>query len=91
MPLADYADEPIKITSNDEVGELVLNFNIMKENQKKAEELIRQNEAFLQSITTHMGEGLIVINTEGRLILMNREAEQMLGWAKEECAEQNLS
>ncbi len=90
IALGHYADEPIKTTSKDEVGELVFNFNIMKENQKKAEELIRQNEAFLQSITTHMGEGLIVINTEGRLILMNREAEQMLGWAKEECAEQNL-
>ncbi|MBB6447619.1 EAL domain-containing protein [Bacillus benzoevorans] len=90
MALGDYTQEPIAITRKDEIGELVLNFNIMKENQKKAEELLRQNEAFLQSVTTHMGEGLIVINTDGMLTMMNREAEQMLGWLKEECAGQNF-
>ncbi len=86
----DYTQEPIEATSKDEIGELVLNFNIMKENQKKAEEQIRQNEAFLQSVTTHMGEGLIVMNAEGRLTFMNPEAEQILGWLNEECVNQNL-
>ena len=86
----DYTEEVIEITSNDEIGELVTNFTIMKENQKKAEEHIRQSEAFLQSITTHMGEGMVVIDTEGRLTFMNPEAEQLLGWLEEECLNQNL-
>ena len=51
-------EESIETTSKDEIGELVSNFNIMKKNQKKAEDQIRQNEAFLQSITTYMGEGM---------------------------------
>lgn len=38
----DYTQEPIEITSKDEIGELVLNFNIMKENQKKA--ILKQKE-----------------------------------------------
>lgn len=38
---SNYSQEPIEITSKDEIGELVLNFNRMKENQKKAEEQLR--------------------------------------------------
>lgn len=85
-----YTHEPIKITRKDEIGELVLNFNIMKENQKQAEKRIRQNEAFLQSITNNMGEGMFVINTAGELTFINRQAEQMLGWSVEECASRNF-
>ena len=73
------SEESIETTSKDEIGELVLNFNIMKKNQKKAEEQIRQNEAFLQSITTNMGEGMLVMDLEGRLTFMNPEAERLLG------------
>jgi diguanylate cyclase (GGDEF)-like protein/PAS domain S-box-containing protein len=86
----DYTQDPIETTSKDEIGELVLNFNIMKENQKKAEEQIRQHEEFLQSVTTHMGEGLVVMDAEGRLSFMNPEAEKILGWSKEECGNQRL-
>ena len=69
----------IETTSKDEIGELVLNFNIMKKNQKIAEEQIRHSEAFLQSITTNMGEGMLVMDLEGRLTFMNPKAERLLG------------
>jgi diguanylate cyclase (GGDEF)-like protein/PAS domain S-box-containing protein len=86
----DYTQEPIITTSQDEIGELVSNFNIMKENQKKAEDQIRQSEEFLQSITTNMGEGLVVLDAGGRLTFMNPVAEQILGWSKEDCMDQNM-
>ena len=86
----NYTEESIEITSKDEIGELVTNFNIMKKNQKKAEDQIRQNEAFLQSVTTYMGEGIIVMDREDRLTFMNPEAEKLLGWVEEECVNQNL-
>lgn len=86
----DYTEKAIETTSKDEIGDLVMNFNIMKENQKKAEEQIRQNEAFLQSVTSYMGEGMIVTDTEGRITFMNPEAEQLLGWKEEECLNQKL-
>ncbi|WP_458415342.1 EAL domain-containing protein [Schinkia sp. CFF1] len=49
----DYTQEPIEITSMDEIGEMVLNFNIMKENQKKAEEVQERIEymAFHDDLT----------------------------------------
>jgi diguanylate cyclase (GGDEF)-like protein/PAS domain S-box-containing protein len=86
----NYSQEPIMTRSQDEIGELVSNFNIMKENQRKAEEQIRQHEEFLQSITTHMGEGLVVMDAAGRLSFMNPVAEQILGWSKEECMDKNM-
>ncbi|WP_071394145.1 EAL domain-containing protein [Bacillus tuaregi] len=86
----DYTEDVIEATSKDEIGELVSNFNIMKENQKKAEDQIRQNEAFLQSVTTYMGEGMIVMDTNGLMTYMNPEAEQLLGWTEEDCRNQNL-
>ena len=40
---------------------------------------------FLQSVTTYMGEGMIVMDREDRLTFMNPEAEKLLGWVEEEC------
>ena len=86
----NYSQENIETTSKDEIGELVLNFNIMKKNQKIAEEQIRHSEAFLQSITTNMGEGMLVMDLEGRLTFMNPKAERLLQWTQDECVNQNL-
>ena len=86
----NYSQETIEATSKDEIGELVSNFNIMKRNQKLAEEQIRHSEAFLQSITTNMGEGMLVMDLEGRLTFMNPKAERLLQWTRDECVDQNL-
>ncbi|MBF0422770.1 MAG: PAS domain S-box protein [Magnetococcales bacterium] len=39
---------------------------------------------FLQQIFRCMGEGVYAMDREARLILMNREAEKLLGWKEEE-------
>ena len=62
----------------------------MKKNQKIAEEQIRYSEDLLQSITTNMGEGILVMDLEGRLTFMNLKAERLLQWAQDECGNQNL-
>ncbi|WP_458411587.1 EAL domain-containing protein [Schinkia sp. CFF1] len=54
------------------------------EMKKEAESLLKQNEDFLQSITSNMGEGLIVMSGDGSLTYMNAEAERLLGWTEEE-------
>lgn len=46
----DYTQDPIDTASKDETGELVLNFNIMKENQKKDKEKI-EHLAFYDDLT----------------------------------------
>lgn len=58
--------------------------------QKETEHLLIQNEKFLQTITSNMGEGLIVMNSDGELTYMNHEAERLLGWSEEELLRKNV-
>lgn len=60
------------------------------EKQKLAEQHLLQSEKFLQTITSHMGEGLIVMNKAGELTYMNLEAERILGWSQEELIGKNV-
>lgn len=58
--------------------------------QKETENLLIQNEKFLQTITSNMGEGLIVMNSYGELTFMNYEAERLLGWSEKELLGKNI-
>lgn len=58
--------------------------------QKAAEQQLLQNEKFLQTITTNMGEGLIVLNKAGELTYMNIEAERILKWSQKELLGKNV-
>ncbi|HHY73769.1 MAG TPA: EAL domain-containing protein [Bacillus bacterium] len=60
------------------------------EKKIETEILLKQSEEFLQSITSNMGEGLIVMNDNGELTYMNFEAEQLLGWSKEDLLGKNI-
>lgn len=60
------------------------------EKQKIAEEQLKQNERFLQTITSHMGEGLIVVDEIGNLSYMNLEAERLLEWSQNELLGKNI-
>lgn len=58
--------------------------------QKETENLLKQSETFLQTITSNIGEGLIVMNEDGNLKYMNLEAERLLGWTEEEMFGKNV-
>ncbi len=45
---------------------------------------LRDGENRLRQITSALGEGLFVMDREGRLTFMNPEAERLLGWREEE-------
>jgi len=45
-----------------------------------AEESLRDARNHLAAVTDSMGEGLLVLDSAGRVTLMNEAAEQMLGW-----------
>lgn len=44
----------------------------------------KEAEKFLYSITSNMGEGVFVMDTESKLIFMNPEAEKLLQWTQDE-------
>jgi len=47
--------------------------------RKRSETALKESENRLRTITSVLGEGLIVVDREGRLMLMNPEAEKLLG------------
>ena len=52
--------------------------------RKEMEEHIENANRFLQSLTDALGEGIYALDAEGRCTFLNREAERLLGWRKEE-------
>ena len=47
---------------------------------KKAEEASRRNEKKLDDITSHLAEGIYVLDERGHFSFMNQEAERLTGW-----------
>lgn len=58
--------------------------------QIEAEIKLIQNKNYLQTITSHMGEGLIVMDVAGNVTYMNLEAERLLQWSQGELLGKNF-
>lgn len=52
--------------------------------EARAQQEIIETNGFLEAVTDSMGEGLVVLDPEGRPVLMNDAAERMLGWRIDE-------
>jgi PAS domain S-box-containing protein len=50
----------------------------------ESERRLRAASAYQRAITDSMGEGLYTVDVEGRLMYMNRAAEELLGWTSDE-------
>ncbi len=58
--------------------------------QKEIQAKMAHDHQFLNHITDAMGEGIYVLNLQGRCIYMNKKAEELLGWQLSEIREQNF-
>ena len=54
----------------------------------EAERKLTSTRDYLHAVNDSMGEGLFTLDTEGRLMHLNRAAEQLLGWRQDELAGQ---
>jgi PAS domain S-box-containing protein len=51
---------------------------------RKNEEKLRRGEKRLRDIASSLGEGIYLMNDQGRITFMNSEAERLLGWTEAE-------
>jgi PAS domain S-box-containing protein len=56
----------------------------------ETERQVRSARDYLHTITDSMGEGLLTMDTEGRLIYLNRAGERLLGWRQDELHGRNV-
>ncbi|MFZ2198435.1 MAG: PAS domain S-box protein, partial [Thermodesulfovibrionales bacterium] len=80
-------DQRANVRSKDEIGKLGEAFNLMLKTRKQAEEALRESEGKLKSITSHLAEGIYMLNELGYITFMNPEAEHLFGWTMDELNE----
>ncbi|WP_337099042.1 two-component system histidine kinase PnpS [Paenibacillus sp. YIM B09110] len=79
----DYAAR-VKVTKQDEIGELGYAINAMADSLNEQMTRIRENEGQLESVLNNMINGIVMIDQTGRILLMNRRAEEVLGFSARE-------
>jgi two-component system sensor histidine kinase VicK len=83
MGYGDFSRK-VNVHSTDEIGQLAMSFNDLTMKLKDALSTRDQEQKKLRSVLTHMTDGVIASDKYGKIILMNKRAEEMLGVSYEE-------
>ena len=83
MSQGDFSQE-VSVRSDDEIGRLAEMFNLLREKLDYTLAEINSEKNKLEAILKNMADGLLAVDTEGRIILANRAAMQMLGMKQQE-------
>ncbi|OMF21551.1 PAS domain-containing sensor histidine kinase [Paenibacillus sp. FSL H8-0548] len=71
----------VNVTKQDEIGELGNAINAMADSLQIQMTRIQQNENQLESVLDNMINGIVMIDFNGKIVLMNRRAEEVLGFS----------
>ncbi|MBF0447286.1 MAG: HAMP domain-containing protein [Magnetococcales bacterium] len=74
----DVREQPLKISSTDEIGGLATSFNTMAEQLDRTVVELAQDRAWMNAILEGMNEGVIALNNNKRITLINQSASKML-------------
>lgn len=83
MSRGDFSQE-VSVRSDDEIGRLAEMFNLLREKLDHTLAEINSEKNKLEAILKNMADGLLAVDTEGRIILANHAAMQMLGMMQQE-------
>ncbi|GAB3068335.1 cell wall metabolism sensor histidine kinase WalK [Salinicoccus sesuvii] len=83
MSEGDYTSR-VKIYSSDEIGELAGSFNILSKRVQEAQANTESEKKRLDSVITHMSDGIIATDRRGRVRVVNEMALDMLGMSGHE-------
>src|SRR5690606_22617886 len=71
-------DRQVDVKSGDEIGRLAAAFNHLAERLREALSQNEEEEKKLESVLANMSDGVVAADKEGRVIVRNRRAEEML-------------
>ncbi|KRW91141.1 histidine kinase [Alicyclobacillus tengchongensis] len=83
MAKGDFSKR-LTVSGNDEFGELVASINHLADELDEALASNRLEQERLRAVITSMGEGVIVLDSSCKVLMMNRAARQMLRTAANE-------
>lgn len=78
MARGDF-NQMVTIRSDDEIGQLGETFNFLIQRLKEALSENEQEREKLEAIVSHMSDGVIAVDSEKRILLMNPAARLLLG------------
>ncbi len=84
-------DQRLPVTSNDELGFLVMSFNQMTRNlayardqANRSQRLLERQRAYLETVLSSLSSGVLTLRHDGRLRTANAAAGHILGAVREE-------
>lgn len=77
MGEGDYSRK-VRVYGHDEIGQLASTFNELSNKLEDAHATTEGERRKLSSVLTHMTDGVVATDNQGKIILMNRRAEEML-------------
>ncbi|AQL55438.1 cell wall metabolism sensor histidine kinase WalK [Abyssicoccus albus] len=80
----------VKINSSDEIGELALSFNNLSKRVQEAQANTESEKRRLDSVITHMSDGIIATDRRGRIRIINDKALNMLRVDKDNIVGQHV-
>jgi len=74
----------VSIPNKDEIGQLGQAINKMSESLQYQMKQIQEDESRLKSVLDNMTSGVVMIDRDGKIVLLNRSAEEQLGYSSAE-------
>ncbi len=75
---------PLPVRCNDEIGQLLTNFNILVKERNEAYEIVRDSEKRFRNILENAPIGMAVVSLEGHFTLVNHALCSIVGYEKAE-------
>ncbi|MEF3305324.1 cell wall metabolism sensor histidine kinase WalK [Paenibacillus sp. GYB003] len=86
-----HFNQQVSVKGPDEIGQLGNAFNHMTNRLKEALALNEEEREKLASVLANMNDGVIATNDQGKIIVVNRKAKQMLQNGDEDLTDRSIS